>query len=363
MTPFDSDNDIDRLLHLAAARWRSGQPPPPDPSIFAPSDTNRADVPRFALSAAVIIAVLAIASTLIYVGTRGLGSAAPTPVATAAVAASTSKPTATPQVTAPSGPSAPVATPSPRPTADLSGLVVTDGAFVSATGRVRESGGNHFVICGPAASLQGLDPAACWGVPITGVDGSALPGWSGQQQSSSPVTVFGTWSGGTIKVSRFTPPVVQSPTPPAVPCQPPDGGWPDNSGDEQSGRLLAAEVLGHPELYSGVWTLNTAEPGHPLSLVTTVGTVGELDSVRGKLARIFPQNLCVVSVEFSRTQLKQLETRLADQSERQNWFPSADTVMDRVTLGLLFVDADVASILAGDAEMLNVQPFVRPSVP
>jgi hypothetical protein len=348
------DRELDRLLKDAGARWRETQPAPRySPLVLGPRARSSRLQPY-----ATLIAV--VAGAVLVVGVYSTLPARPVPNSNPPVAGVSASPTTegtptrfpTPQMTA-----------SPDP---LGMQVIEEGDRVAARGVVRDMRAAGLFIC--SSDLGGFagddGDGECFGVPVVGVDGPSLPGWSDGR--SAVVEITGRWTGAALAVEQVIEdvPPASSPTtsPRYAPCPEPPSGWtPDRAAgaDEEAARRLQAELEAHPELYSRAW-LAVSDPR--LSSVSTdvavVGTVGNIDAVRKRIEEIYPYNLCVTAVTYTEAELREVASRLNQRG--WPWVANLSAPwLNRVVLSLPLLDAHTREWIGQDSSKLILDPLVR----
>ena len=124
------------------------------------------------------------------------------------------------------------------------------------------------------------------------------------------------------RVVESTPDPPPAQTEPAVPCDPPAGGWAEGRGetgpDDWMGlNRLTEHVRGHPDRFSDIWEGHPDGPPSgpsysPSRMVYVIGTTGDVGQAQAELRGFYPGNLCVHRVERSAAELEQLAQRLRD---------------------------------------------------
>ena len=265
--------------------------------------------------------------------------------------------------------------------------VVAAGLLIS------HDGGATFTICDVAGSrlmldeLPGCDPrivdgkvvGAAMGVPVRGIAKSDVPGWVerdgvgyGQAGvavgpgSEQETVVRGRWLGDAIQAESVTVADRVGEVRYVLSCPTPPGGWasplPSGLEGEDAMRSLGEEILGHPELYGGLWSGfegGAVYPGPRLGggAVTVVGTVGDIETARSQLGVSFPYDLCVAKVTYSLAELRAVAERLA--LPDRTWQADVDVQVNRVRLLLTVLDADAVERIGDDADKVIVEALVR----
>lgn len=340
MTRDRREVDIEALLQEAGARWRSLQPAPAEPSWQEVSRHRFAYLAAAGVAAAAVLTAMALVA-LLSLPTTQVGE----------------------ETTVPGGQD------SPSPEDQSS--VVHEGDVVTASGQVLlrpDAGGPVLCRLGPVLLPYVPDYSpSCSPVQVAlgGLDPTTLPGWRQVGTDvwlSSDVRVTGTWRSGKLEVSNVVSSKAPSdlPEPSVVPCRAPDTGWPGN-GDidamEAATERLDAEVQGHPDLYNGMWWgwIGAASTG-PLD-AAVVGTVADLAAVRSKLEEIYPFNLCVVQVPFSRSQLDGAAEQISGLNG--SWQVRVDQPFEKVLVQLVLVDEEAAKHLEPYGDKVQLDPLVE----
>jgi len=350
-----TEDDIDRLLREEGERWRAEVPVNTtlDPSQFR----GRPVASRFWLVGGPAAALGAAALVIALIVNAGWPSSAVGP--------------------SPSSPGAATGTAAPQSTATVTPdplkLVVRPGDRVIATGWLatplpRAAGvptphpGDVYLCPTKLAYLASrpLQGPGCAGAPmvvVRGIDGSA---WNGRY-----ATVRGTWDGEAVQATGATAAAPPDPEPftlPAVPCDPPAGGWPGNvgAGDSDAAALaLEREVGRHPEAYVGIWVAANEEAGQVVLRVVVVGTVEDVPSVTARLSEIYPYNLCVVGVQFS---ARDLQPVAADLSSREyGWLVDLEPRVDRVVVSVTALSDSAAQALAPYTDKIELRATLHPA--
>ncbi len=280
-------------------------------------------------------------------------------------------------------------------TSPLAELLVEPGDAVQANGVVIE-GPDGLQLCETLpepliAYPPGQDPpptCSSMAVRLFGVDGPDLPGWTvrdGVGFSRFPGVVQGTWSTEGILFDRVV--ADGSADEPSerdswvVPCPPPAAGWGVDRGytdlavEEAEIAAVDAMIEHEPDRFHSLWigypdgdpfgpSALADEFGAPMitHMVLLVSTVEDPSIVQAELAEIYTGNLCVVRVERSLAELEEVVDRLA--TEDGSWRLDADgldqSVQNRALLELPVLDAAAIERIGADAELLEVDPLVRP---
>jgi hypothetical protein len=95
----------------------------------------------------------------------------------------------------------------------------------------------------------------------------------------------------------------------------------------------------------------------PPGSVLTVGTVGDLARVQGRLARIYPYALCVTQARFSAAELSPVAMRLS--SADLTWQAQVEPDTDRVRVYLTVVDVAAVDRIGDDADKVILEPLVQ----
>jgi hypothetical protein len=297
-------SEIDDLLVREGARWRADQPPPPEPDLHRL--TARSTRHRRTLT----VTLAAASATAIAFGAVALFGAGP----------GGTRP-------APPGPSAAQA---------ISRLVVADGDRVQVTSWVLAIPGKSVIMCAGTwdGDIRGIDtcPPPTLRVTLQGLDVAHAPlDQHYGNRRAGELKIVGTWDAEAhaIAVESAERPESRSFPPPTyqMPCPAPEGGWPTRQVIDST--ALQHYVRAHPEWFAGVRTVNPdGSPAHDPILLPTGRVVvldppkrapgttpprqagndhvlvvevahGDLDAIKGELARLYPANLCVEQVRFS----------------------------------------------------------------
>ncbi|MBM7772625.1 hypothetical protein JOD54_002829 [Actinokineospora baliensis] len=246
--------------------------------------------------------------------------------------------------------------------------VVHDGDEVVATGRVLAEAGKPARFCAPAPTT-GMDPTGCvFGVPIAGLTGD-LP---------DEVTLRGKWRAGTFEVIRQEPaPPDASPPAPAVPCQPPAGGWQPYR-DVDSKELHRYVVEEHPEDFRQPWVAwpNGFPSGNaPTEDMLTQARVMVVEVVHGDVAEArkalearYTGNLCVVPAGDGLSIADQEHVRAATEKAIEPFLRDpkygvyATSAADKLTVDLVMLTPDlVADFAALPMALIHFNPWLRPA--
>lgn len=212
-------------------------------------------------------------------------------------------------------------------------------------------------------------------VPVMGVDPRALPGAEADPNVpdlpagtwvTNYVRVDGVWVDGALHVVGVEPTkqpsLVELVPTPEVPCDEPLGGWPGyngNPGDaEEAWQALEAEVLRNPETYTGV--SSAVIPGRDtevLDQAVVVGTLADVDKVAPKLHSIYPYNLCIIRVGYSRTQLDEAAESIRAMVRAWDVY-DREYAFGRVIVRVPVFDLQTAAALAPYGSMVSVEPIV-----
>ncbi len=348
------NDDVDRLLTEAGARWRADQPAPPEPDLSR-LDAHRAR--RWPAIAAAAAGVAVVASGAVILA--GNPHSRPSPGSAVAGGDATAVDPAT--------------------------LVVHDGDLVEATGQVIAAPGKPVVYCAPHAEtaigyLPGHEPApTCQeglAVTLVGVDLDRLSdARTVKGVRVGQATLRGTWQERTITVTEQSPPghpQYRSTGPPEKPpCAAPPGGW-------QPGELSGLDALDgylnqHPDRFGGLWigwpdgypsgpTDGPDYAGRTQVAVVEVVT-GDLEAAQRELAAIFAGNLCVARGRITLAEaarVRMLVERLMD--DRGTGISSAGGAGQYgVTVQLTVLDERLYGAFARiGLDALDLQPAVRP---
>jgi hypothetical protein len=356
----DIDERVDQQLRAAGEAWRANRVSSGlrvDPALFERPAPARPPARGLLVSLAGTAAVAAILLLVVLVvpptdRRPGIATDSPRP-----------PPASLPPVTQATSSPAPEPTPAPTHVDQI----VREGDAVVAVGRVTRQPGGPLRLCAlaPMPARSDVDPRMCWGVnvPITGIDEADIPGWTELEGGGHTdyVRVGGLWDGGTLDVRSVAPteaPDFSLVHP--VPCDPPPAGWqgdpPNTLEAEQRGVQLQEVVDGDPELYSGI-AVGQLPAGESSKYAVVVGTVGDLEEVRGRLTAIYPYNLCVIPAEYSAADLRPVEERL--RSDDGTWQARVDVVADRVVLTLSVFDEEAARTIGDDMAKVIVKPLVE----
>jgi hypothetical protein len=194
--------------------------------------------------------------------------------------------------------------------------------------------------------------------------------------AEQPVSVRGRWLGDAIQADEIVPGVTAGPSllrfP--LPCPPPPGGWEVEPSPgpglpaDAGGDVVTSEAASHPELYSGVWAAAVRYPdGISLAerpddntigrLILVVGTVGDVATVRPRLADLYPYALCVARVPLSAADLTAIANRL-EQPDR-TWVTSIEPDIQRVRVEMTVLDEAAIARIGDDVGVVVVNPLVR----
>lgn len=266
-------------------------------------------------------------------------------------------------VPSPSPTPSPSSIPAPSPpTSDLRSRVVAEGDAVTATGWVQDINGGTSICEFRNPSWE----ADCFGVPITGIDVSALSGWSNGSGRSDWLTVRGAWTGGRITVTSIG---TRVPGPSGrgsltdIPCTPPPNGWRAGEWKTGDGERLDHAVPADSTLYYGPEAFSVTLEDGRTAIVAVIGTVGDVETLNDKLATIVPDNLCVTKVDYANSTIATLEQRLDKLAPQEDWSPLRLFIWDRVWLQLRVLDEHAFQLLEPDANKLVVNPLVQRASP
>ena len=273
-------------------------------------------------------------------------------------------------------------------------LAVQPGDLVSASGLILETP-EGLVVCergGFALYVPGPEPppeCTPMAVPLLGVEGADLPGWTvrdGVWFVDGSSTVKGRWSAEGIVVDRVVAGGPDDfPTPVdhwVVPCVPPDDGWGPDRGfvDIERERVETEAVrrivdgardrfhsmwIGYPDGDPAGPSVSVDEFGAPIyaHLVLMVSTVDDPAAVQAELDAVHSGNLCVVQVERSGAQLDAVVNRLS--TGDGPWEADAggltQSILNRAVLQLPVLDLAAIERIGPDADLLEIDPFVRPA--
>jgi hypothetical protein len=235
-------------------------------------------------------------------------------------------------------------------------LVVAQGDLVEGHGRVLYQTGQPIAICPMVGSVG--NSAVCIGatVAVSGLDADEVPGYSSESSWASPyLTVRGVWTGAGIADADFA---GFEPEPDATrvnPCQPPAGGWIASipAEEEDSARSdLISKASAEDDHYVEPWITQTVDG----STVMVVGTTEEVAAARAELTALYRFNLCVIPVEYSSKELRQVARSLA--TESKDWNVTISPVSDSVVLEAVVFDSHVAEA----AELYGAAVTVRTTV-
>lgn len=326
-----SDSDVDRRLRELGDRWRQGVPLNFDMPVFGDHATRRPDRPILVGvgTLAVMAASVAVLSAL--GGQFGLSPA------------TGDSASAQPQVT--------------QGTSTNTTLIVRSGDAVVGVGSLLARDGDLFLCpTEPVAITGGF---GCLGADLVRVVGADSARWDGQY-----VQVEGIWDGEAVRVTEVIAARRPAPSTRPVPCAPPPGGWPGfdpPDAAESAGRDLEQEVYGNPDLYVGIWPAATTDPGGVPERVIVVGTVGDVAEVAANLRSIYPYNLCVTAVAFSRAELQAVRDHLARLD--QPWHLDIDPSVDRVVVTTTTLGPAAAEAIAPFGAKVEVRPTLRKVAP
>jgi len=351
--------NLDDLLRSAGERWRSTQPPPPQPdpdrwldpvarSVLDrwPDPARPAPRRRWAavlVTSAATVVVVATASMLA-VQTRDGGRDDTTGARTGYVSTATAQ--------------------SP---ADL---VVRDGMRVRASGIVLAVPGQPVRFCAPAittapAGANADVPACIHGVVVTGVDLDALAEPAERAGSRfGGASLTGTWRSGVLVVTDQAPPAPPAAHgSPAIPCPAPPGGW-KATGYYVDGKALHAYIDGHTDQFRRPWVSRT-DDGTEVLVVEVVR--GDADAARTELRRRYPGNLCVVSSP-GRSSLAEQATNLARVQPAVTELMRDPTTgvyalggPDNIVVEMVMLTADLYDRLAAiGLAAVDLNPWLRP---
>lgn len=221
---------------------------------------------------------------------------------------------------------------------------VQDGSQVVGTGYVVERDGQKRFCDLAPIELGGRPTIGCTSVavPLQGVEVGEVPGWVRTESGgySAMLKIAGTWSGGALIASEFSP---QNPEQrlPSVPCSMPSGGWSARTGDDYEDQLrsLSAAISVDVDLFAGYWMAHPKGSADE-TVIVTVATTGDVDAVRSDLASIFDAPLCVVRVPYSTSKLENAASELSALGTT-----TIDTESNRVVVRLpLLTTAIVATL-------------------
>lgn len=234
--------------------------------------------------------------------------------------------------------------------------VVADGDDVTARGFLLQPLDGEYEICALAVSsaIEGAVPS-CVEPSVTIVNVQSGSG----DLVGQYVRADGVWNDGVLQARTLSPEDVPGPRDPAAPCAAPAGGWPGNGSPveaEAAARRIEGLVASKPGDYGGFWSAEIRESADRVFVVTTTQDPAV---ARDEVRALFEGNLCVVPVEFSKRELDTAAERLG--ASDASWTAKVDAVINRVVLGVPFIDAETAARLQDDAAILDLQPLVRPA--
>jgi hypothetical protein len=305
MSPTDEADD---LLTEAGARWRAGQPSPPEPDldriVRSKKPRRRWVVPALAAASVAVIAT----ATLVFLPDKddqaptvaqGKQSAGIGPLSSAAPAAVKKHP-----------------------------LQVRNGDRVQVDGQVIAAPGKPVVYCIPVATdlpaIVGEGPKAPKCEPgaeltLTGVAVDKLPQLTTVQGVQSGFAhLEGIWTDGTIAVDKQGPVVEDRPDGIGkVPCAAPAGGWKPGNSNDLVTPAVAAFVDARPtelqEISIG-WPNGIPADGAPTGpSVLMIGVAhGDLAQIRQLVAPLVKGgNLCVRQVKLSKSEIEKIRNQVA----------------------------------------------------
>jgi hypothetical protein len=183
---------------------------------------------------------------------------------------------------------------------------------------------------------------------------------------SDYVRVEGVWQGDALVATNVEPAerpsTLQLLALPAVPCEPPRGGWPSFPADRAfgSGAVLRAMVGSDPDTYTGTsFAASTGADGRIGELVALVGTLDDVESVTAELRSIHPFNLCVVGSKYSSSELQEIADNLS--AVNPDWELQVDAAVGRVGVRIPVFDQAAADALAMYSDVVLVAPVVNKS--
>ena len=263
---------------------------------------------------------------------------------------------------------------------DPAALPADNGAGVPVEGRgtLFRDGSGPIQLCASVGVTMDLptSSASCdhVAVPTTGVQDRWLVHTTTHGQSfSAPVRVEGTFHQGTLAVSLVEASPPDPPTPhqePAVPCDPPAGGWAEGRGetgpDDWMGlNRMTEHVRAHPERFSDLWEAHPDGPPSgpsysPSRMVYVIGTTGDVAQATAELRPMYPGNLCVHRVEHSAADLEQLAQRLRDTSSTPV-SAYADVIQNKVRVKVVALDPATGAVLdaAGRDAIVLEEPLLQ----
>ncbi len=308
MSPTD---EVDDLLTEAGARWRAGQPSPPEPDldrIVRPKKPRR----RWVVPALAAASVAAIATAaLVFLPDKD--DQAP-PVANGKQSQGNGF--------GPLSSSAPAA-------AKKHPLQVRNGDRVQVDGQVIAAPGKPVVYCIPVVTdlpaTVGEGPKApkCEQgaeLTLTGVAVDKLPQLTTVQGVQSGFAhLEGIWNDGTIAVDKQGPVVNKPDDTGKVPCAAPAGGWKPGNSNDLVTPAVAAFVDARPTQLqeisigwpNGIPTDNgNGTPTGPSVLMIGVAH-GDLAQIRQLVAPLVKGNLCVRQVKLSKSEIEKVRNQIA----------------------------------------------------
>ena len=353
MSPTD---EVDDLLTEAGARWRSGQPSPPEPDldrILRPKKPRRWLVPALAAASVAVIA-------------------------TAALVVLPDKDDHAPTVAQGKQSQGFGALSSPA-TVKKHPLQVRNGDRVQVDGQVIAAPGKPVVYCIPVATdlpaIVGEGPKApkcAQGaeITVTGVDVDKLPQLTTVQGVRSGFAhLEGIWTDGKIAVDKQGPVVNKPIDLGKVPCAPPVGGWQPGDSNDLVTAAVAAFVDARPSQLQEIsigWPngvpAGNGTPTGPSVLMIGVAH-GDLAQIRQLVAPLVKGNLCVRQVKLSKSEIEKLRNQLAavPASVLKPLSYGGGVGDPPVNIDLVVLDDKAVTALEPlGLDNLNIEPVVRP---
>ncbi|QNE18376.1 hypothetical protein F1D05_11315 [Kribbella qitaiheensis] len=355
MSPTD---EVDDLLTEAGARWRAGQPSPPEPDldrIIVSKKPRRWVVPALAAASVAAIATAAI----VFLPDRN----DPSP----SVAQGKESTAAGKGAIASTG-------------ARKHPLQVRNGDRVQVDGQVVAAPAKPAVYCIPVASdlpaTVGAPPkpAACAPgaeVKLTGVDPdrlSGLPTVDGVKAGFAHLE--GIWTDGQIAVDKQGPVVKLPDAGSTVPCAAPTGGWKPGDSSDLVTPAVEAFVSARPNQLqelsigwpNGLPTDNGASTGPSVLMIGVAH--GDVAQIRRLLTPLVKGNLCVTQVKLSKTEVDNLRNKLAAiPTSVLSPLSYGGGVGDHpVNIDLRVLDDKAVTALEPlGLDNLNIQPVIKPA--
>ena len=274
----------------------------------------------------------------------------------------------------------------PVPSGHATDLVVHDGDTVIGSSEIEAVPGRPVRFCDPGAAVGIVADRAyhpCPGITVVGVDLTRLAKRFTQGGiGHGSATLVGVYRKGTLTVTAQGPPAPDRDRYRSqyIPCRPPAGGWAPITqtlgvGNPYLGiRLLPAQRYGahHPQFAVKVAALR-ASPTAVVAYVLSAGGAATT-RIRAALSPTYPNDLCVATSRFTRSQVIQAQAALRAKTTFVSGGPSLyawDELGSGDDLGpdaQLCVTFDVPIMSAGLAKYIDVQPagiievttFLRP---